>query len=264
MISIKKHIWPIICGIATIVGLIVAFFPSVFNLEKKKIVEYSYSLNSLKDAQKLIDFLSKHQNSIVNLNITYTENERYRDAYDKYGNIIIDENADMDGTPKKEDLNKLSTELEGKISYGAVDSNGNIFIKSEFKFLPFLNNFNFLRKNGEIGIWIPGKKEDGSDDINYRIVIKEESKDNSSFKWSIKDRNKDSKEMQLTGIFFVKKFIDVHDSDYGSDKATSQTIATMSPQWKERYSGLDQIGLDNMTVIELLPLSDKEIESRNY
>ena len=70
--------------------------------------------------------------------------------------------------------------------------------------------------------------------------------------------------MQLSGTFFVNSFLDTHESDYGSDKDSEQTIDVFSPQWRAMYSGLDQIGKDNMTVIELEPLSKKEIESKKY
>lgn len=258
----KIIIGSVVGFLGTAIGIIAVFFPSLFNLEQKKIAEYTYTLNTLSDAEKFIDFLKKHQNSIVNLNITYTESERYKDAYDDKGNIILDENADMDGTPKKEKL--CNKGLEGTTGYGAIDKDGYIFVKSEFKCLPFLNDFNILRKKGEFGIWIPGKDEGGKDDKNYRIIITEQSKNNSLFKWSIKDRKKNYEEMQLTGIFFVNNFLDTHESDYGADENSEHTIFTMSPQWREKYSGLDQIGIDNVIIVELEPLSQKEIESKNY
>lgn len=145
--------------VATAIGVIAVFFPSLFNLEQKKIANYSYTLNSLSDANKFIDFLKDHQNGIVHFNLTYIENERYIDAVDKNGNIIFDENAEMDGTPAKDDLNKkcLNTPgdgIEGNTSYATVDKDGYIFIRSEFKCKKFLNDFNFLRTKGGLGIWI--------------------------------------------------------------------------------------------------------------
>lgn len=276
MISlIKNHVWPIIAVIGTIVGLLVAFFPSLFNLEQKKIANYSSTLNTLSDAQHLIDFLRKHQNTVVNLDITYNEKIRYMYARDKKGDIVFteDENdkdteySDYSSMPKIVRLNNIcvNNELDGNESFGAVDSDGYIFVNSEFKCMPFLNDFNFLRKKGEIGIWIPGKgDENNSIDNAYRIVITEASKSNSLFKWSIKNREKNIDEMQISGIFFVNNFIDSHESDYGSNKGSTQTIYTMSPQWRAMNSGRDQIGIENITVIELDPLSRKEMESKNY
>lgn len=66
--------------------------------------------------------------------------------------------------------------------------------------------------------------------------------------------------MELSGTFFVSDFIDSHNYDNDS----SETIESMSPKWRDNYSGLDQIGIDNIYIIELLPLSKKEIESKNY
>lgn len=279
---IKKHVWPIIVGLGTIIGLLVAFFPSLFNLELKRIAHYDANLNNLQDAQKFIDFLKNHQDTVVELNINYKEDIRYIYARDKKGEVIVtdDENdkdteySGYDIRPKIIRLNDvcLRNELDGNESFGAVDPEGHIFIKSEFKCIPFLRDFNFLRKKGEIGIWIPGeyknsKGEDGGDDLSgsaYRIVITDASKSNSLFKWSIKDREKNADEMQLSGIFFINTFIDSHESDYGSSKGSEQTIDSMSPQWREENAGRDQIGIENIIVIELDPLSKKEMESKKY
>lgn len=271
----KIIIGSVIGIIASAIGIIAVFFPSLFNLETKKIADYNYTLNNLDDAKRLIKFLQDHQDSIVHLDLTYIEQQRYRDAIDKNGNVIIDwddkfsneilPDGALDTGVKKENLNdSCSGELEGKESYGMVDNDGHIFIKSEFKCLPFFNDFNFLRKKGDIGIWIPGKGEHGEDDKNFRIIITENSRNNSLFKWSIKDREKNRNEMQLSGTFFVNKFLDAHESDYGSDKESVYTIFTMSPQWIARYNGLEDIGKENMTIIELDPLSKKEIESKKY
>lgn len=268
----KIIIGSVVGFIATAIGVIAVFFPSLFNLETKKIAEYQHSLNTDQDAINFIKFLKEHQDSIVNLDLTYIEKIRYRDAYDKNGKIIIDyddkfsneirpEEAIDDGV-KKENLNKICSgeEINGNESFGVIDQNGHIFISSEFKCRPFLNNFNFMRTKGSLGIWIPGKKDDGSDDENYHIIITSDSKNNTLFKWSIKNREKNTEEMQLTGTFFVNKFIDSH--DYG--ESADQRIAVMSPQWGGMYNGAEEIGDLNMEVVELQPLSKKEIESKNY
>lgn len=262
----KIIIGSVIGFIASVLGIIVAFFPSVFNLEKKSIAEYTNSLNTVSDAEKLINFLKDHQDSIVKLNISYIENERYIDLIDKNGNIVLDDNAEMDGTPAKDDLNKKcmgppddDDGIGGKNSYGSIDTEGRIFIKSDFKCKRFLNDFNFLRTNGGIGIWFPNEK-DSSKDMTYRIVITGDTNKNTLYKWSIKNREKDIKEMQLEGTFFVNDFIDAHNYDHNS----TETIENMSRQWRDYYNGMDQIGIDGVEIIELQPLSKKEIESKNY
>lgn len=268
----KIIIGSVVGFIATAIGVIAVFFPSLFNLETKKIAEYQHNLNTDQDAINFINFLKEHQDGIVYLDLTYIEKIRYRDAYDKNGKIIIDyddkfsneimpDEAIDDGV-KKENLNKecLNDELEGKESFGFVDQNGHIFISSEFKCRPFLNNFNFIRKKGSLGIWIPGNKDNGSDDENYHIIITNDSKNNTLFKWSIKNRENNIEEMQLTGTFFVNKFIDSH--DYG--ESAEQRGAAMSPQWGGMYNGAYDAGDLNMEVVELQPLSKKEIESKKY
>lgn len=158
----KIIISSVICIISSAIGVIAVFFPSLFNLETKKIAEYQHSLNTDQDARNFINFLKEHQDSIVHLDLTYVEKSRYRDARDKNGNIIQDwddkfsnailPDSAIDDGVKKEDLNNqcAGDEIEGKESFGVVDSEGHIFISSEFKCRPFLNNFNFLRKKGSL------------------------------------------------------------------------------------------------------------------
>lgn len=49
----KIIIGSVVGFIATAIGVIAVFFPSLFNLEQKKIADYSYTLNNLDDAKKL-------------------------------------------------------------------------------------------------------------------------------------------------------------------------------------------------------------------
>lgn len=69
----KIIIGSVIGFIATTIGVTAVFFPSLFNLEKKDIVTYAPTLTSENDYIKLIDFLEKHQEGIVNLYLKYFE-----------------------------------------------------------------------------------------------------------------------------------------------------------------------------------------------
>lgn len=236
--------------IATAIGVIAVFFPSLFNLEQQKIVEYTSILTNENDYVKFLDFIKNNQNKIVKLDLTYFENERWRWEEDKNGNVIFDKNDEQ----IKENLDHEGDgDIIGKQSFATIDDKGHMFIGSEFHRPPFLNNF--YREKGGIAIWIPGKKDDGSDDINYVIVISESSDGNKLYKWSMKNRNKDIREMQLNGTFFVNPI--VTSSDYSKDVHYS-----MSTQWSEEYCGADSCNDTN--IIDLEALSKKEIESKKY
>lgn len=57
--------------IASIVGFVAVFFPSLFNLETKKIDEFVGEIKKDEDAYKLFTFLKEHQGRIVKINIRY-------------------------------------------------------------------------------------------------------------------------------------------------------------------------------------------------
>ncbi|TLD97315.1 hypothetical protein LS71_000735 [Helicobacter jaachi] len=56
------------------IGIIAVFFPSVFNLEKKKMQELSITLKNADDALEIWKFLEKNQGKVVALNINFSDN----------------------------------------------------------------------------------------------------------------------------------------------------------------------------------------------
>lgn len=86
----KKIIIGSVVGfVASAVGLIAVFFPSVFNLEKKSIAEKSMVLYTPKSAHDLINWLEKQENNIVKIDIAYclgnaSESEDYESTQSYY------------------------------------------------------------------------------------------------------------------------------------------------------------------------------------
>lgn len=73
----KKVIIGSVAGfVASAVGLIAVFFPSVFNLEKKSIAEKAMFIRTKQDMDKLWEFLSKNANKPVRLDIGYCFNPK--------------------------------------------------------------------------------------------------------------------------------------------------------------------------------------------
>lgn len=82
----KKIIIGSIVGfIASAIGIVGVFFPSLLNIEKKKIQELSVIINEQKDANNLYKFLKDNENKIVQLDIKYSpkkiQNSDYRESW---------------------------------------------------------------------------------------------------------------------------------------------------------------------------------------
>lgn len=81
----KKVIIGSIAGfVASAVGVVAVFFPSVFNLEKKSITEKKVFLHTLKSANEFSQWLEKQANNIVKLEVSYCsgQNDRYYEGYE--------------------------------------------------------------------------------------------------------------------------------------------------------------------------------------
>ena len=68
----KKIIIGSVLGfVATAIGLVAVFFPSVFNLEKQRIEEKTFFLHTQRDADELFEWLKNKQDKIVKLIIVH-------------------------------------------------------------------------------------------------------------------------------------------------------------------------------------------------
>lgn len=72
----KKIIIGSVLGfVATAIGLLAVFFPSVFNLEKQRIEEKTFFLHTRKSADELFEWLKNKQDKIVKLIIVHCSGE---------------------------------------------------------------------------------------------------------------------------------------------------------------------------------------------
>ena len=81
----KIIIGSVIGFMASAIGVVSVFFPSLLNIEKKKIQELAITINEQKDANSLYEFLKDNENKIVQLDIKYSpkkiQNSDYRDNW---------------------------------------------------------------------------------------------------------------------------------------------------------------------------------------
>lgn len=250
----KIIIGSIVGFISTAIAIIAVFFPSLFNLEKKDIVTYKETLVNVGDFIKLIDFLQKHQEEIVNLDLTYFEKNRcfYKSHYDYSNN-------NMGAYSFTKDILEEDTEGgngNGENLVGELDNEGRVIVSSKYIMGLFMQSF--FRHNGGFGIWIKGSGDSIEDrfktDKNYIIDIPRDSDGNTLYTWNMRDYGH-KEEMRLIGTFFVEKFID-------SLKYTKQSGSSMSHEWEE--SSCDGDICNDITIIELNPISKKELQMRKY
>ena len=84
----KKIIIGSVLGfVASAIGLVAVFFPSVFNLEKQRIEEKTIFLHTQKSADELFEWLKKKQESIVKLNLYYCSGQVSEEG--KYARFAI-------------------------------------------------------------------------------------------------------------------------------------------------------------------------------
>lgn len=237
--------------IATGIGVIAVFFPSLFNLEKKDIITYKETLVNIGDFVKLVDFLQKHQEEIINLDLTYFEKNRieykHNEVKDKFGNTISMNFEKVPLFEEGEGGNGNGIDLVGEI-----DDNGYVVVSSKYHMGLFMQSFN--RDKGGFGIWIKDSGDDRGKDKNYIIDIPKDSDGNILYKWNMKDYNHKT-EMNLVGTFFVEKFI--NNLEYNKESGS-----TMSHEWEEDSCEGD--ACYPVTIIELNPISKKELKIRNY
>ena len=90
----KKIIIGSVLGfVATAIGLVAVFFPSVFNLEKQKIEEKTFFLHTQKSADELFEWLKNKQEKIIKLNLYYCSGRVYQDGTDAEFEIKANDNV---------------------------------------------------------------------------------------------------------------------------------------------------------------------------
>lgn len=241
----KIIIGSVVGFIATAIGVIAVFFPSLFNLEKKEIAYYKETLVNVDDFKKLVDFLYNHQEEIVNLNLTYFENSRVEYKSDWSNHTYSFSKVPLNESTEGGDGNGIDL-------VGEIDNNGYVISSSKYHMGLFMQTF--TRDRGGFGIWIKDIGEDRGKDKNYIIDIPKNSDGNILYKWSMRDYDH-KEEMNLEGTFFVEKF--VSNLDYNKKSGSR-----MSDQWENESCEGD--ACYPITIIELDPISKRDLKIKNY
>lgn len=244
--------------IATAISIIAVFFPSLFNLETKKMDSFDIYINNCEGANELFSFLSSHEDAIVMLNIKYTEPEFF-------SNKIL---KNIDSDSKYEEKQNIYAPFEYEWEIGGDGKSASIFgdnrlfnLESDAKIGSYATSFS--RESGGFGFWCKNDKSTPEKDLDfgYQIILPYTSDNNTLYYWgddgdnsgSVTDRN-----MELRGTFLVSKLTE-------SEKYKSEENNFMYPNWCEEKVfayGADKCVAPHLFILQ--PLSKKEIELRKY
>lgn len=254
----KIIIGSVVGFIATAIGVIAVFFPSLFNLETKKINNFSIEITSCESAKKLFDFLKSHEDEIVSLNISYIEPEVFSNEYNV--NFIKGSKDENTKNIYKNFDREWLEDTEGRSA--SLFGEDNLFnVVSDSKIYSYESQF--VRDNGGFGFWCKNynQKNDKDLDFTYQIAIPYKSNGNTLYYWGDKGENAgnhNDKKMYLEGIFFVNKL--VNESQYAKEEKYY-----MYPDYcQEKFFDYDAEKCYPPDIFDIEPLSKKEIESKKY
>lgn len=251
----KIIIGSVVGFIATAIGIIAVFFPSLFNLETKKIEDYKIVINNCQEADKLFNFLKLNPNKIVNFDITYYEpnlysnipsdnEQEFKDHF--YGDFKSDWDSLTEGK---------GVSLFGKDKLFIVESD--IKLSSQERVL--------ARENGGIGIWCKNPKTklpDKDEDLAYQIIIPYKTEGNTLYYWNgeniVSEGDITGREMKLKGTFLISKI--THAQDYTKIDPTFVHYDYCEQKFYE--FGFDNCYLPDLFILE--PLSKRDIELKKY
>lgn len=206
-------------------------------------------LNDSNSYIKLYNFLSENQEKVVNLCIEYNENTRLYFTKTQAAILNVDNYVNFLNQKKLKNIPK-DKQMESRYGFGKISDYACVF--SDFKSSPY-NNL-FLREHGSIGIYVDNDNIHKS--IAYIIIIQESSEDNTLYMWNSinSTKNGEQSKMQLSGVFFVNKFID-------EQLCSIPMFRFLPPLW---YKKNTRGGTTKETVIELSPISQKNISKHTY
>lgn len=246
------------------ISIIAIFFPSLFNLETKKIDKLTITLNSCNDAKRLYEFLQSHQDKVVNLDITY----KFTNMTDGNGKYMFNEEgfsdfADEDLGYEKED-NGVTI---GKPQNSYFGENNLFNVRAPYR--KDLHDEWMFQENGGFGFWCknPKTNKDKQEyhDIEFQIDIPYSTNNNKIYYWGYDTndiRHKDNTpewdgaNEHFRGTFLVNEVQDAH--SYG------QKVSLMHPDYAKEMAGRYGEWLAAPQVFSLEPLTKKDLDLKNY
>lgn len=121
----KVIIGSIMSFIATVVGVVAVFFPNLLNLQKEKIASFSSSINSKKEAQKLVSFLDKmaKEKKIFKLDIMICIKNTNMKEYSILDNfLIVSDHSDFNNGPEGPKSKYHYTLIEAITPFDSISS----------------------------------------------------------------------------------------------------------------------------------------------
>lgn len=119
----------------------------------------------------------------------------------------------------------------------------------------------FFRENGGFGFWEKNPKTTLENDLDYayQLAIPYKSEGNSLYKWNLTEPEyySEMNTFKIAGVFLVSQEVD-------EDKYGKNAGFMLEKYYEEKCWSLGVDFCIGPKVIELQPLSKKEIELRNY
>lgn len=260
----KIIIGSVVGFIATAIGVIAVFFPSLFNLEQKKIDNLTITLDTCTSVQKLYDFLKNHQGKVVTLDMTY----KFTNMTDGNGKWMFNEEG-------YNDLGDTDLGYEKEDDLGVIGKPQNSYFGENNLFnarAPYRRDYHhewMFQENGGFGFWCKNSKTNKSKqeyhDIEFQIDIPYSSNNNKVYYWGYdvndKIENTNSPEWEgfmehLKGTFLVGEVQDAH--SYG------QKTSFMHPSYTQEMNGRWGEWITAPQIFALEPLTKKDLELKNY
>lgn len=243
--------------IATAIGVIAVFFPSIFNLEKKSIDEYSIQLKTCNNAENLFNFLKNHQDKIVRLNISYVNGNLYNKFGEKIEEVSEYKNEEGHEQNKNEGMG-----IYGKDGITLFGDNKLFSVVSNYRRDP--HGEWIYREEGGIGLWCKNEKTSSENnkyfDLAFQLIIPAASNGSKLYKWGSdpEDVIADTYDYMdhLSGVFYVHKLQKAH--EYG------QKESVMHPQYAQEFQWKYGEWLAAPEIFELEPMTKKDIEMKDY
>lgn len=252
-IFVKKiFIGSITSFIVATIGIIAIFFPSLFNLEKKSVVEYTVNIKTVDDAKAYYNFLKENSGKVVRLKLNYVEAAEIKfPVWNKNGYLNREEIVDGEGSGQ--------SGKEGFCYYGKNDF---LAVSSDF----FAGGYDKarVRENGGFSFNLYDEKKVFIVNIPYKKdFVWNKNEDESLHKFFGVDFNYyDPLVETLEGLFIIKSPVQIQNYKGRIYYGLLSKIADKDTEFE--LFDPDGNVMAPFEVFELEPITEKDMSLKDY